>query len=130
MKNSNITVPLCNVNNLFKSYLSNRSQYVSIEGFDSEIKDVKCGVPQGSSLGPLLFLIYINDFRLSLDKSESGHFADDTYILYSNNNLKTIEIVVNHELNLVSKWLRLNKLSLNSEKTELIFFHSNRSTIN
>ena len=119
-----------NVNKLFKSYLSNRSQYVSIEGFDSEIKNVNCGVPQGSCLGPLLFLIYINDFRLSLDKCESGHFADDTFILYSNNDLKTIETVVNHELNLVSKWLRLNKLSLNSDKTELIFFHSKQHTLN
>ena len=70
-----------NVNKLFKSYLANRSQYVSIEGFDSEIKNVNCGVSQGSCLGPLFILIYINDLRLSLDKSESGHFADDTFII-------------------------------------------------
>ena len=83
---------------------------------------MKCGVPQGSSLGPLLFLIYINDFKLCLDKCESGHFADDTFILYGNKKLKSIETIVNTELKLVSKWLKLNKLSINTNKTELIFF--------
>ena len=66
--------------------------------------DVKCGVPQGSSLGPLLFLIYINDFRFCLDKTETGHFADDTYIFYGSNKLKTMETVVNTELKLVSNF--------------------------
>ena len=84
---------------------------------------MNCGVPQGSSLGPLLFLIYINDFRLCLNKTETGHFADDTYILYGSKRIGSIESVVNYELKLVSKWLRLNKLSLNTGKTELIFFH-------
>ena len=115
-----------NINNLIKSYLTNRKQYVSIDGFDSTIKNVTCGVPQGSSLGPLLFLIYINDFRLCLDKTSSGHFADDTFIIYNSKNPKTLETVMNHELKLMTKWLRLNKLSLNASKTELIFFHSQR----
>ena len=118
-----------NVNKLFQSYLSNRSQYVSIKGYDSETRNISCGVPQGSSLGPLLFLIYINDLRLALDKSEAGHFADDTFILYGSKNLKTIETVINHELKLLSKWLKLNKLSLNSDKTELIFFHSKQHSL-
>ena len=82
-----------------------------------------CGVPQGSTLGPLLFLLYINDFRLCLDKTTSGHFADDTFILFNSKKLKTIETIVNYELKHVIKWLRLNKLSLNAGKTELIFFH-------
>ena len=119
-----------NVNKLIQSYLVNRSQYVSINGFDSETKNLNCGVPQGSSLGPLLFLIYINDFRLCLDETDSGHFADDTFIMYSSKKLKSIETVVNTELKQVSKWLRLNKLSLNADKTELIFFHSKRHTLN
>ena len=107
-----------------KSYLTDRKQFVSINGFDSETKSINCGVPQGSSLGPLLFLIYINDFRNSLIKSECGHFADDTFIMYSSKKLKTIETVMNHELKLASKWLKLNKLSLNKDKTKLVIFHS------
>ena len=115
-----------NINNLVKSYLSGRKQVVSINGFESSSKDVTCGVPQGSSLGPLLFLIYINDFRLCLGETSCGHFADDTFIIYSSKKPKTIETVINHELKAVVKWLRLNKLSLNAGKTELIFFRSNR----
>ena len=60
-----------------------------------------------SSLGPLSFLIYINDFRLCLDQCESGHFADDTFIMFPSKKLSTIESIVNNELKLVS-WLRLN----------------------
>ncbi len=119
-----------NINKLIQSYLSNRRQYVSLNGFDSEVKNMNCGVPQGSSLGPLLFLIYINDFRLCLDKVDTGHFADDTFIMYGSKKLSSIETVVNYELKLVSKWLRLNKLSLNADKTELIFFHSRRHALN
>ena len=81
-------------------------------------------MPQGSYLGPLLFLIYINDFRFCLDKTETGHFADDTYILYGNSRINSIETVINTELKLVSNWLRLNKLSLNATKTELVIFRS------
>ena len=87
-----------NINNLIKSYLSGRKQYVSINGIDSNVKDVTCGVPQGSSLGPLLFLIYINDFRACLSKTDCGHFADDTFIIFSSKTPKTIETIVNFEL--------------------------------
>ena len=117
------------VNDLFKSYLSNRKQFVSLNGFESSIEDITCGVPQGSTLGPLLFLLYINDFRLCLTDASSGHFADDTFIIYNSKKLKTIETVINYELKQVIKWLRLNKLSLNAGKTELIFFHSSSKKI-
>ena len=63
---------------LMKSFLLNRQQYVSINGYDSSKADIKCGVPQDSTLGPLLFLIYINDFRFSITNAISSHFADDT----------------------------------------------------
>ena len=115
-----------NINELLNSYLSGRKQYVSINGYNSVVKDVTCGVPQGSTLGPLLFLLYINDFSLCLSKTSSGHFADDTFIIYNSMKPKTIETVMNTELKQVIKWLRLNKLSLNAGKTELIYFHSVR----
>ena len=111
---------------LLKSYLCERKQYVSINGFDSNVRSISCGVPQGSSLGPLLFILYINDFYLCLSHTKCGHFADDTFIMYNSRKAKTIETIINTELKEVIKWLRLNKLSLNATKTELIFFHSNR----
>ena len=77
------------INDLLKSYLTNRKQCVSINGIDSEYREVTCGVPQGSTLGPLLFLIYINDFRLCLSKTSSGHFADDTFIIFNSKKAKT-----------------------------------------
>ena len=106
---------------------NNRKQFVSINGFDSTLSS---GVPQGSSLGSLLFLIYINDFRSCLEKTETGHFADDTFIMFASQKLGKIESVVNCELKLVSRWLRLNKLSLNAGKTELIFFRSKQHELN
>ena len=71
-----------NINKLIQSYLANRRQYVSLNGVDSKIESLTCGVPQGSSLGPLLFLIYVNDFRLCLDETNAWHFADYTFIMY------------------------------------------------
>ena len=80
-------------NQWFKSYLSNRTQYVSINGFDSDKMNIKHGVPQGSVLGPLLFLIYINDLYKSLVYSAAYHFADDKNLLVVSkhrNNFKNI----------------------------------------
>ena len=89
---------------LIKSFLSNRQQYVSINGFDSSILD--CGVPQGSTLGPLLFILYINDLRFALKDATASHFADDTCILYASNKLKSIETVLNFDLKSISDWLK------------------------
>ena len=87
------------------------------------MKTINCGVPQGYSLGPLLFL------RDSLIKSECGHFADDTFIMFYSKTLKTIESILNHELKLASNWLKLNKLSLNTDKTQLVIFRKKSKKI-
>ena len=72
----------------FKSYLTDRLQFVSILGFDSDKRSIKHGVPQGSVLGPLLFLIYINDLHNAIKHSQTYLFADDTNLLNINNNQK------------------------------------------
>ena len=77
-------------NDLIKLYLTNRKQFVSINGYDSTKLDITCGVPQGSTLGPLLFLLYINDLQNSLKFAKSSHFADDTCLTYSKKNPKTL----------------------------------------
>ena len=110
-------------NNWFKSYLSNRTQFVSIQGYESDSKPMMHGVPQGSVLGPLLFLIYINDLHEAIQHSHVYHFADDTNLLNINNSPKKLQQQVNRDLKNLYKWLLANKISLNCAKTELIFFH-------
>ena len=68
-------------NDWFRSYLSDRSQFVSINGFNSDYKTIKYGISQGSVLGPLLFLIFINDLSTAIKQPETFHFADDTWLL-------------------------------------------------
>ena len=110
-------------NNCFASYLKNRSQFVSTLGFDASIKPVAHGVPQGSVMGPLLFLIYINDLHSAIKSSKVYHFADDTNLLNIGNSPKIMQKLVNADLKILYKWLLANKISLNCDKTEIIFFH-------
>ena len=108
----------------FCSYLSNRKQYVSVNGHISETLQIRCGVPQGSVLGPLLFLIYINDLP-TVNKCLTFYlFADDTNIYFEASDLFTLQKVVNRELRHVKKWLDANKLALNVDKTNFVSFHS------
>ena len=117
-------------NQWFESYLKNRKQYVSINGVKSDFKQVSFGVPQGSVLGPLLFIIYINDLPNALLFSDATLFADDTCILYSNPSLKLIQKRLNIDLKRLFKWLCANKISLNVSKTEVLLFRDKRKTIN
>ena len=114
-------------NNWFKSYLLNRKQFVSIQGMDSNLVTMEYGVPQGSVLGPLLFLIYINDLHKAITFSTTRHFADDTNLLIKNKSLKQLQKHLNYDLRKLVNWLKANKISLNKSKTEiLIFRHPNK----
>ena len=112
------------VNKWFQSYLTGRNQYLSINGINSSLKAISCGVPQGSVLGPLLFLLYINDLPYCSNRLVFHLFADDTNILFSSKNLDLIQTTLNIELKNVSQWLNANRLALNIEKTNFVVFHS------
>ena len=100
----------------FKSYLESRTQYVEVENAKSNPLSIQCGVPQGSTLGPLLFLIYINDMSNCLEKANIRTFADDTTLFYSSNSLQDLEKTINEEFDHLS-YCSANKLSVNFKKT-------------
>jgi len=108
----------------FKSYLDKRTQFVDYNGTNSSYLKIKCGVPQGSILGPLLFLLYMNDIASVSKILNLILFADDTNIFLSNRNLTTLIQNLNCELQLLNKWFLANKLSLNISKTNFIIFTS------
>ena len=113
----------------FKIYLSHRSQYVCFNNHKSSYRNISCGVPQGSVLGPLLFIIFLNDIAFSSDKLTFVTYADDTNVIVSHANLPDLITTVNRELDNMSLWFKANKLSLNIDKTNYIIFknrHSNR----
>ena len=112
------------------SYLSGRNQTVRINGETSSNRAITCGVPQGSILGPLLFLIYINDMHLAVRKSTIYHFADDTNLLFSCKSVKELRKTMNNDLKCLYEWLCANRLSLNTKKTEFIIFTAPRSCCN
>jgi hypothetical protein len=112
----------------FESYLSNRKQYVQFENLETTKKTVNCGVPQGSILGPLLFLLYINDLSSTSNLLNFILFADDSNLFYSHKNIETLFTVVNEELKKVNEWFICNKLSLNVQKTKFSLFHKPSKT--
>ena len=109
-------------NRWFSSYLSSRKQSVVFDGIFSPHLDITCGVPQGSILGPLLFLIYINDMHRAVNFSTVYHFADDTNLVYHHKNPKLLRKHMNKDLSSLFTWLCANRLSLNVSKTEFIIF--------
>lgn len=107
---------------LLESYLKDRSQYVCYGGFESERGRVECGVPQGSVLGPLFFILYVNDMVKASGDMELVLFADDTNIFAKGRNHIELFRKVNQGLEELSKWFRCNKLTLNLKKTEYVYF--------
>ena len=115
---------------LNRSYLSDRVQSTQIGPDISNKQAMTCGVPQGSVLGPLLFLLYVNDIHKSSDKLAFYLFADDTNLLCADKNLRTLEVVVNLEFHKVYEWLTAYKLTLNVKKSNFIIFHPHQKKTN
>ena len=120
---------------LIESYLKNRKQYTEIEESKSEILPLTIGVPQGSILGPLLFIIYINDFSESTKKFDFIIYADDTTLsstINSFNNEQSnvdTQTLINDELSKIIEWLNINKLSLTKNKSKYMIFHMHKKEI-
>ena len=108
----------------FKSYLRNHSQQCSVNDCLSDFTNLKCGVPQGTILGPLLPLIYINHFPNCLLFSVLRMYADDTHITYACSDLHLIQSSLSHNLEKLGKWLVSNRLTLNARKTEFMLICS------
>ena len=106
----------------FKDYLQERTQIVKYKQHRSTEMNVTTGVPQGSILGPLLFLLYINDIESCSDILSFVLYSDDTNAFYSNPCLKTLYNTIQNEMNKVVKWLNANKLSINASKTKFVIF--------
>ena len=124
--------------NWFQSYLTKRSQYVQYNDTSSSIREIETGVPQGSILGPLLFIIYMNDIHTVSDKFSFILYADDTTLISplcsfshcSHNDMNYVSTMINLELTKISDWLAVNKLSLNAAKTKFMLFHNYQKIIN
>ena len=108
----------------FRNYLKNRKQYVYINEISSERLSISCGVPQGSILGPLLFLIYVNDLASVSKHAITILFADDTNLIYNGTTYNNLKIIIEDDLSKISDWFRANKLALNESKTKLMIFHT------
>ena len=124
--------------NWFQSYLTKRSQYVQYNDTSSSIREIETGVPQGSILDPLLFIIYMNDIHTVSDKFSFILYADDTTLISplcsfshcSHNDMNYVSTMINLELTKISDWLAVNKLLLNAAKTKFMPFHNYQKIIN
>ena len=114
----------------FSPYITNRKQYVKVGNTESSLKTVTCGVPQGSTLGPLLFLLYINDLPRSSKKLTFRIFADDTNMFYSSKDPEQLQSVINEELGKVLKFCAANMLSINFKKTNYMIITSPKKKTN
>ena len=114
---------------MIRSYLSSRTQCVNVDGVKSTYMDVEMGVPQGSILGPLLFLLYINDFPNICKHSSCILYADDTALFFESNDANKLQDMLNNDLPNICKWLQANKLSLNTDKTYCQLYNMTRKVV-
>ena len=114
----------------FKSYMINRKQCCKVNGNVSKLQDIKCGVPQGSCLGQLLFLIYVNDLPFALDRTKATMYGDDTSISYSSRSVTDLSQVIKTDLDRIRLWFEglwlsfENTVSLNVTKTQSMILGS------
>ena len=114
-----IYFPNSQITNFIKSYLSHRSQFVSLNGKTSNKKIVRSGVPQGSVLGPLFFIVYINDLPLNLNQqTENTLFADDSSLSTSNKEISTVNQTLQDSLNKTNDWCNKNSMVIHPDKTK------------
>ena len=105
--------------NWFKSYLSSRKQFCTVNGHKSTVREVTCGIPQGSCLGPLLFILYLNDFEGCLQFSCASIYADDTHVTSASSDIEELIQMTREELENIADWMRVNKLSANPQKNRI-----------
>ncbi len=108
----------------FLSYLSDRKQQAKVNGKLSSERRIRCGVPQGSILGPLLFIIYINDMTKYLNECQARLYADDTALFMQSVSYIDLILGLKIEMEFVFEWLKANKLTLNLKKTKFMVFGS------
>ena len=116
-------------NECFRSYLSNRKQHVSINIHESSLAPVSYGILQGSVLGPLLFLISINDLNQAIKFCKVHHFTDDPNLFHFNKSVAKLNKLVNQDMENLTVWLNANNIPLNVEKTKLVIFKHQRKKL-
>ena len=112
----------------FKNYLTNRKQFVDYNGHVSELRLITSGMPQGSILGPLVFIIYVNDIPNSVPELSLILYADDTSAFTSNKDISLLNNIMSNGLNKLNKWFQTNKLSLNLKKSNFMLFGTHNKT--
>ena len=114
---------------LWTVHVSNRYQYVKYENSESDLLEIKTGIPQGSILGPLFFSIYINDIINASEKFSFLMYADDTTLFFNLEDFPESNRAwfIDNELEKINIWLKLNKLTLNADKTKCMIFHKRRT---
>ena len=123
MQNCGITL------NWIKSYFKNRRQFVQFNNISSIQKRIQCGVPQGSILGPMFFILYVNDLPNASQLARYLLFADDTSICYSHSDPAVLVTVLNEAIQNIDLWMKTNKLSVNIDKTNYVIFQSKQKKI-